>query len=281
MIHLVIDSTAYMPEALLKQWNLHTISLKITMGDVTLDEDKIPQDTFYSYLESAEKAPTTSQPPVGEFIELYTALLQSPADEILSIHLSGGLSGTAQAAELAASNVAPERITVVDSRSTTGALAMLVLAAAHTLRVGASRAEAAERVRALSQKHAGIFMVSDLQYLAKGGRINGAAKFLNSVLQVRPILYLHAGKIDGLALARTRKRGLQQMLGELEKRVGDCGQIYAAVTHIQAEEEARALAAEIKERFDCLHLILNETGPVIGSHVGPGFIGVAGCPVVV
>ncbi len=278
MIHLVTDSTAYMPASLLKQWDIHTISLKLTMGDETLDEDDVPRDTFYSYLENVNNAPTTSQPPVGEFIALYTSLLQSDEDEILSVHISGGLSGTVQAAELAAANVAPDRITVVDSRSTTGPLAMLVLATAHVLRAGASRAEAAARVRGLSQKHAGIFMVSDLQYLAKGGRINGAAKFLNNVLQVRPILHLKAGKIDGLTLARTRKRGLRQIMGELEKRVGNTGPIYAAVTHIQAEEEARELSDEIRERFDCLQLVINETGPVIGAHVGPGFIGVGGCP---
>lgn len=279
MIHLVTDSTAYLPPPLLDKWNIHTVSLKVTMGTQTLDEDKIPQQDFYSYLDNVATAPTTSQPPPGEFIELYQSLLNN-GDEILSVHISSGLSGTPLVAEMAAQDVSPERITVIDSRTTTCPLGLIILAAAEAIKKGASRAETIELIRKLTPVNQGIFLVRSLDYLAKGGRINGAAKFLGNVLNVRPILYLHKGKIEGLGLSRTRKRGLKQILNEIEKRLGAEQPIYTAVTHIQAQDEAQALAEEVRQRFNCGKVLITETGPVIGSHVGPGFIGVAACPMI-
>jgi DegV family protein with EDD domain len=271
MIHLVTDTTAYLPKVTTDQWPIHTVPLKINVGSEAVDEDKIAPEEFYQRLASVETAPSTSQPAPGEFMMLYEELTQN-GDEVLSVHISEGLSGTPLVAQMAAREVAPDLITVVDSQATTCILALMVEAAAQALADGASRAEAAAVVEGIRERFGSAFLVEDLEYLRKGGRINGAAKFLGTMLNVRPILYLKDGKIEPLGLARTRKRGLRQLVKEVQKQVGDTP-VRVAVTHIQRLDEAQALAEQIEGQLQCEELFINETGPVIGSHVGPGFIG--------
>lgn len=277
MIHLVTDTTAYLPPEIAKKLKIRAVPLKVTIGDTGIDENQIALEDFYTRLAQVETTPRTSQPSPGEFMVLYEELTRG-GDEVLSVHISSGLSGTSLVAEMAAQQVAPDRITVVDSRSATCGLAMMVRVAAKALSAGASREDAAALVRQMTQRYTGVFLVETLDYLARGGRINGAARFLGTVLHLHPLLYMNDGKIDGLGLARTRKRGLQQVLDEVEKRVGQ-GPIYACVTHILCPEDAQALAEQIQGRFQCVDFFVNETGPAIGSHVGPGFIGFAACPV--
>lgn len=277
MLHLVTDTTAYLPAEITERWTIHTVPLKVNLDNNAVDEDKVSLSEFYKRLEKVETAPSTSQPAPGEFIRLYKRLLQN-GDDILSIHISSGLSGTPLVAEMAAREIDPERITVIDSQLTTGPLAILLYMAGEALDRGASRQEIAQMLQARAKTCASAFLVEDLEYLRKGGRINGAAKFLGTMLNVRPILYLDEGKIEPLTLTRTRKRGIAQLIKEVHKHVGDAP-VYAAVTHIQCEEEARAFAERVKQTLNCEHFFINETGPVIGSHVGPRFIGLCAFPV--
>ena len=271
MIHLVTDTTAYLPKTAIDQWPIHMVPLKVNIGNAAVDEDKIAPEDFYRRLASVETAPSTSQPAPGEFMTLYEELTRN-GDEVLSVHISEGLSGTPLVAQMTAREVASDRITVVDSQATTCILALMVEAVAQALADGASRAEAAAVVEEIREQFGSAFLVEDLEYLRKGGRINGAAKFLGTMLNVRPILYLKDGKIEPLGLARTRKRGLRQLVKEVQKQVGDTP-VRVAVTHIQRLDEAQALAEQIEGQLQCEELFINETGPVIGSHVGPGFIG--------
>lgn len=278
MIHIVTDTTAYLPASIREAWSIHTVPLKVNMGANLADqnEDSLSLEAFYQHLERVETAPTTSQPAPGEFMRLYEQLTRD-GDEVLSIHISEALSGTARVAQMAAQEVAPDRITVINSRATTCVLALMIHGAIQVLERGGSRAEAAAAVERMSEEFVGVFLVENLDYLQKGGRINGAAKFLGNVLHLRPILYLHEGKIEGLTVARTRKRGLQQLLGEVQKQVGTAP-VYAAVTHIQCEADALAFAEQVRQEINCVDFFVHETGPVIGSHVGPGFIGLGVCP---
>ena len=277
MIHLVTDTTAYLPPNFIESRGIHVVPLKINIGNRTIDEDKISLDEFYTYIASVEKAPSTSQPAPGEFIQLYESLTRN-GDEVLSIHISGGISGTPLVAQMAAQDVAPDKITVVDSHGTSVSLAMLLRIVARALDEGATRQEAADLARAISRQQATFFLVETLDYLAKGGRINGAAKFFGSMLNLRPILYLDEhGKIEGMSVARTRKKGIQRMLREIQQRMGD-GPIHAGVTHVECPADAEALAQKLQEQFDCVDIFINETGPVIGSHVGPGLLGISACP---
>jgi DegV family protein with EDD domain len=277
MIHLVTDTTAYLPALITDIWPIHTVSLKINVDHEAIDEDKVAPEVFYQRLADVRTAPSTSQPAPGEFMTLYEALTQD-GDEVLSIHISEGLSGTPLVAQMAAREVAPDRITVVDSQATTCILALMVEAAAQALADGASRTEAAAVVEGIRARFGSAFLVEDLEYLRKGGRINGAAKFLGTMLNVRPILYLSEGKIEPLGLARTRKRGLRQLIKAVEKQVGD-KPVRVAVTHIQRPDEAEALTQQIETALNCVEVFTNETGPVIGSHVGPGFIGFSAYPI--
>ncbi|MFP4344814.1 MAG: DegV family protein [Anaerolineales bacterium] len=276
MIHLVTDTTAYAPYSVVERWPIHAVPLKLNVGSRTVDEDKVDLGEFFESLKDVKSTPSTSQPAPGDFMRLYEELT-AEGDEVLSVHISEGLSGTVRVAQMTAQEVAPDRITVVDSRATTCVLSMMLLAAARALDAGAGRAEAAALVEEMSETFASAFLVESLDYLAKGGRINGAAKFLGTMLQLRPILHLTEGKIDGLALARTRKRGMQQLITEVKKRVN--GQpVIASVTHIRSPEAAEKLAQEVQAAFNCTDFFINETGPVIGAHVGPGFVGMGVCP---
>ncbi len=278
MLHVVTDTTAYLSPDLRAQWSIHTVPLKIVFNGTATDEDQISNADFYTRLVQSDKLPTTSQPSPGEFIALYNRLLLDPEDEIISIHISGGLSGTYQTALSAAQVVAPERITVIDSRATTCALGLIVLRAAQLAANGASRGEVAAAVERIIESYTGIFAVENLEYLLKGGRLNGAAKFLGSVLTVKPILYLNKGKIDGLALARTRKKAMQTLIEETAQRHGDVP-LQAVITHTHAPDAAKELRALAQQHLRCETIHIVETGPVIGAHLGPGMVGIAACPV--
>ncbi len=277
MIHLVTDSTAYLPQEIRSKYDVHTVSLKICVGDRTYDEEGgIAQEEFFKLLANVETTPTTSQPSVGEFISLYERLT-ADGDEVLSIHISSGLSGTVPNATSAARQVAPDRITVVDSQTTAIGLLLLVIAAGEEIAAGKGRGEVVSVLDRLIRESTAIFMVENLAYLHKGGRINTAARFLGTLLSIKPILYIKDGKIEPLDKTRTSKKARRRVLDEVVQRIGK-RPVRAAVAHILAPQAAQEMAATVRERLNCREIYISEVGPVIGSHVGPGFLGVAACP---
>lgn len=282
MIHLVTDSTAYLPPEAKSKYNVHTISLKIITGDRTYDEEGgITKEAFFKLLANLETTPTTSQPSVGEFVELYERLTRD-GDEVLSVFISEGLSGTVPNARSAAQQVAPDLISVVDSRTSSIGLIIIVVAAGEAIAAGKSRPEVVAIMERMIQESEAIFMVEDLAYLHKGGRINTAARLLGTVLNIKPILYIPDGKIEPLGKERSSKKAKRRVLDEIEQRMSVYGtppRVRVAVGHIQAAAAAEEMVAAVRERLDCVSLHLSEIGPVIGSHTGPGFLGVAACPV--
>jgi DegV family protein with EDD domain len=279
MIHLVTDSTAYLPPEIKSKYNVHTVSLKVIVDGQAYDEDGgITKEAFFKLLASVDTAPTTSQPSVGEFTELYEQLTRDADDEVVSVYISEGLSGTVPNARAAAQQVAPGRISVVDSRTSAIGLVILVIAAGEAIAAGKNRAEVVAILERMIQDSEAIFMVENLAYLHKGGRINTASRLLGTLLNIKPILYMQDGKIQPLDKTRTSKKAKSRVLDEIEQRVGH-GPVRVAVAHIQVPEAAEEMAAAVRERLDCVSLHVSEVGPVIGSHVGPGFLGVAACPV--
>jgi DegV family protein with EDD domain len=278
MIHLVTDSTAYLPPEIKAQYNIHTISLKICVGGQTFDEDGgITKDEFYRLLAKVETAPTTSQPSAGEFEALYRQLVQN-GDEVISVHISEGLSGTVPNARAAAQQIAPDRITVVDSRTTSIGLLILVTAAGEALVAGKTKAQVLAMLERMVGECVAFFTVEDLAYLHKGGRINTASRFLGTLLNIKPILYLHEGKIEALDKTRTTSRARQRVLDEVVRAMGQ-RPVRASVAHIQAREAAEEMAAQARQRLNCQAVYISEVGPAIGSHTGPGLIGLSACPV--
>lgn len=279
MIHLVTDSTAGLPPEIKQQHNVHTISLKICVGDQTFDEDGgITQEAFFELLSSIETSPTTSQPSQGEFVALYEQLA-GDEDEVISIHISEGLSGTVPNARAAAEQVAPGRISVVDSRTTALCQMVMVIAAGEAIAAGKSRAEIVTMVEGMARESETIFVVDTLEYLHKGGRIGTASRLLGTLLDVKPILYVHEGKVEPLSKVRSSKKAVRYMLEEISQRMGK-RPVGGGVLHIQARDEAEALAEKLKSQLNLVSLHVVELGPALGSHTGPGVLAVAACPIV-
>jgi DegV family protein with EDD domain len=155
----------------------------------------------------------------------------------------------------------------------------MIISVGEAIAAGADCSEILAMLDQMIEKSCAYFMVETLEYLHKGGRINTAARFLGTLLNIKPILYMHEGKVEALDKARTSKKARQRVLDEVMKQVGE-QPVRAAVAHIQADQAAREMAQVVQERFDCVSLHISEVGPVIGTHVGPGFLGVAACPLI-
>jgi fatty acid kinase fatty acid binding subunit len=278
---VVTDTTAYLPDELAVEHRIHRVSLYVSLGGREQAEADIQASeyaAFYERLRKSESGATTSQPSVGDFVSTYVPLLES-GGEVVSIHLSAGISGTYESALQARQRLIEEgrggeRIHVRDSRSACGGQGLMVLAAARAAARGADGAEtleAAERARASLRMW---FAVDTLEYLRKGGRIGAAQAWLGSALQIKPILTL-AEEITPVERVRTRRRAFERMVDYARERK-QAGATAWVVQHIQNGETARALAEQCRQIFGNDPAFMSEVGPVIGAHVGPGLLGVGG-----
>ncbi len=274
-IAIVTDSTAYLPRELVKEYDIQVIPTKVIFGErIFRDGVNITPDRFYHMLAEAETLPITTQPSVGEFQELYMRLSQE-AEAIVSIHISKDLSGTIASAMNARANISGLPIYIIDSRSTSMGLGFVTLAAARAAREGKKLPEVVKAAEDLVPKMNVIFVVDTLEYLRKGGRIGGAAALAGSMLKIKPILYINRGRIEALGRARTRIKARGRLLEIVAERVGSASKVHAAVVHAAAPEEAQTLHDQIARSFDCAELHVAEISPVVGTHVGPGTLGIA------
>ena len=274
-VKIVTDSTAYLPAELIARYGIRVVPLKVLFGPEAYAEGvDISNSEFYGKLMEASTLPTTSQPSVGDFLQVYGEA-DREAVPILSIHISSKLSATFSTALTAKSELPQSQIEIVDSLSASMGLGMVVLAAARAADEGQPLSQIRASCEKLIRSMNVFFMVDTLEYLHKGGRIGGAAALLGTVLRVKPLLYLKEGQIEVLAKVRTKRRALKRLLELVEEHVPEGTSVHAAVIHAQAAEEASALAKEIRARFNCAEMHLSELGAVIGTHVGPRAIGLA------
>lgn len=280
---LVTDTTAYLPDEMIAEHGIHRVSLYVTLDGEQRRESEISAaeyDDFYERLSRSATGATTSQPSVGDFLEVYEPLLAEGRD-VVSIHLSAGISGTCESARAArerliADGKGGERIHVLDSRSACGGQGLLVLTAANAAAAGASGAEAhaaAERTRESLKMW---FAIDTLEYLRKGGRIGSAQAWLGSALQIKPILTLEE-EITPVERVRTRRRAFERMVSFGRERHADGADAWV-VQHIHDHETARHLVDECRQIFGTDPVFVSEIGPVIGAHIGPGLLGVGGAP---
>ena len=277
-VAVITDSTNYMPREVAERHGLHTVSLYVRWGTPLRDdrEAELPDfDAFYDYLRSARELPTTSQPSVGDFLTVYEPLIEQ-GDDILSIHLSGGISGTVRAAEQARDQllergVAPERIEIVDSATACAGHGLMSVAAQNAIAGGASLAEAAARARELRKGMKILFAVDTLEFLRRGGRIGGAQAWIGSTLKIKPILAIES-EIIAIERVRTWGRAFERMVDHLQSLREDGNDVFF-IQHIQAPDQAEELARRGEEIYGRPPEFVSEMGPVIGAHAGPGLIG--------
>jgi DegV family protein with EDD domain len=278
---VVADTTSYLPPELIEQHDVHLVSLYVGIeGEQDREADIDDLHGFYERLRSSDQAVTTSQPSVGDFIAVYEPLL-AEGHEIVSIHLSSGISGTYESAmqareRLTAEGRGGERIVVCDSRTGAGGMGLMILAAANAAEGGADAAEANERAAAARKELKIWFAVDTLDYLRRGGRIGAARAWIGTTLKIKPILTLE-DEITPIERVRTRRRAFERMVdyGRQRHEAGADGWV---VQHVQDPETAERLVEACRPIFGSDPVFTSEVGPVIGAHVGPGLLGIGGIP---
>jgi DegV family protein with EDD domain len=277
-VAVVTDTTGYLPEELLRENDIHLVSLYVNWEDESEREIEITDYAgFYDRLRGTDKLPTTSQPSIGDFLDVYRPLLDAGRD-IVSVHISGSISGTVESARQAREQLGEDagRVTVIDSESGCGGLGLVAVAAAKAAASGADPAEVERRARALRADLKMWFAVDTLEYLRRGGRIGAASAWLGMALKVKPILTMDQ-EITPVERVRTSARAVRRLTEYAQERQRD-GADGWVVQHIQAPEEAGELMAATEEIMGKPPLFTSEIGPVIGVHVGPGLLGVGGVP---
>lgn len=275
-VAVVMDSTANLSPEILAENDLETIPLNLIWdGKSYRDGIDISTDEFYERLANSSDLPTTSQPSVGDFHELYTRVAET-ADSIVCVTLSSGISGTYASAVGAADLMEGYPIEVIDSRSVSVGHGFITLAAAHAAQAGADLYEVAQAARDLVPKMDVYFAVDTLEYLHRGGRIGGASWLIGSALSIKPVLQIDDGLIDSLTRVRTKKKALKYLADLAEEKYGGKNNVHLAVVDAVSPDEARLLGEELQERLNPVELVYGELSPVIGTHGGPGTVGFGG-----
>jgi DegV family protein with EDD domain len=260
---VVCDSTAYLPSSMLAERGIETISLYVSIdGEQERELDVSDYGDFYQRLRASTSGATTSQPSIGDFIDVWGPLLDS-GREVVSIHLSSAISGTFAAAN---------RVHLYDSEMACGATGLCVLAASAAIAAGGGPQEAIARARQVRETIKMWFAVDTLEYLRKGGRIGGASAWIGGALKIKPILTIDR-EITPIERVRTRARSLERLRDYTRQR-HEAGADAWVIQHIQDDETAAGLADDCREIFGGDSVFINEIGPVIGAHVGPGLLGV-------
>lgn len=274
-IAILTDSSAYLPLDMLERHDIHVIPLKLHWGEETLvDGVDITPVEFYTRLATSSTLPSTSQPSMHDFLQVFDQLA-SRYEGILVPLISSGISGTVASALAASEEFKKTPVEIVDTHSTTAGLALVVLAAARAVEQGCSLPEVTQIARDVVLKLHVFFAVDTLKFLHKGGRIGGASRYLGSALGIKPILFFDGeGKIDALERVRTRRKALMRLAELAEEKAGS-KPVHVGVLHANAPEVAAEFQSLLAERLKCDQIYTFELSPVIGTHVGPGTIGLA------
>ena len=274
---VVCDTTCYLPTDLLAKRDIKEISLYVSVDGEQERESEISDfNAFYERLRASESGATTSQPSIGDFLEVYEPLLDA-GREVVSIHISAGISGTFEAAGQARQRLIDEdkggdRLHLLDSRSAAGGMGLCALGAASGAAAGLDAAGTIAQAEETRNNLKMWFAIDTLEYLRRGGRIGGARAWIGGALKIKPILTLEE-EITPVERVRTRARSLERLRGYARQR-HESGADGWVVQYIQDKETADALVEDCYEIFGCEPAFISEVGPVLGAHVGPGLLGV-------
>ena len=271
-VRIVTDSSADLPADLVQQHGITVLPCYVLVDDQTFkDGVEIKPDDFYRRLQAEGRFPTTAQPTVADFQEVYRDLA-GQGDQVLSIHVSGKLSGTLNSAEQAKVSLNGEEIEIVDSQLASIPLGLAVLAAATTASEGGSLQEVAEKVRQELSLHHGLFALDTLEYLHKGGRIGKARAFMGSVLHVKPILRLQDGEAHPVERPRNRERAMRRLV-ELASELAPVRRL--AVIHSTDPDRMATLKQGLTGLLPADQIIEARFGSTLGTYIGPDALGVA------
>jgi len=273
-IAIVSDSTAYIPKDLIEKHNIHIIPLSVGFGNEFYREEvDISSTEFYDKVREGGDLPTTSQPSVGAFVELYEDLAKD-YDDVISIHISKELSGTYDTSITASTMV--EGITVHSFDSSVSAMiqGFFVIEACEMVENGAKPEEIMNRLEDMKDTAVAYFMVDDLSHLQRGGRLSSGQALVGSLLRIKPILHLKDGFIVPYEKIRTRKRAINRLISLLEEDLKDKEVKRILFTHSNNREAALDIQKQLLEKYPDIDTVLSDLGPVIGTHLGEGAIGI-------
>jgi DegV family protein with EDD domain len=274
-IQIVTDSTGYIPPDLVRKYGIQVAPQVLIWGEETLrDGIDILPDAFYARLKTAKVMPTTSQATVADFLEIFQKAA-AQGKPVLAILLSSKLSGTISSAVQAKELVPQAQVEIVDSYATSMAMGYQVLAAARAAEAGKGFAEVVAVARDAVNKTGVVFVVDTLEFLHRGGRIGGAAKLLGTALNLKPVLELKDGRLEPVEKIRTKTKAVSRMLDIVEERVKGRPNLRLATIHAAARDEAQALLDEAVARLKPVEAFVVEASPVVGTHAGPGTVGLA------
>jgi len=275
-IRIVTDSTSYIPQSIINEYDISVVSLNVAFKDESFREVDIDNNTFYKKMDG-QGIPTSSQPSVQELYDAYEKIVIEKHD-VVGVFLSSDMSGTYSTANMVKDMINekyPEaNIEIIDSRSNCMQLGYAVISAAKAAKEGKTIEEVVLAAEKNIKSSRFLFVPENLEYLKKGGRIGTAGALIGKILSINPILTVAEGKTTVFDKVRTKKRAIQSMIATFEEDIKNFGLGDIIVHHINCEEEARQIAALLKEKIG-LNVLIGSIGPVIGLHVGPGAIGIA------
>ncbi|UPW83747.1 DegV family protein [Lysinibacillus sp. Ag94] len=270
---IVTDSTAYIPAEERERLNIHMIPLSVNIsGQLFAEEVDITASEFYDKVRGAKEFPKTTQPPIGEFATLFEELAKE-YDEVISIHLSSGISGTYQGAIQAGEMVEDIDVYAFDSEISCAVQGFYALRAAEMAAQGFSAKEILATLADMKQSIRAYFIVDDLAHLQRGGRLSSAAALIGGLLQVKPVLHFVDKVIVPFEKIRTRKKALKRAEELLAEDVQKYEALDAVVIHGNCQAEAEEWLAQLAATYPSVNFKLSYFGPVIGTHLGEGSMG--------
>ncbi len=274
-VAIVTDSTSYLPKVLRDQYDVKMVPLNVIFENESYQEEKeISAEDFYQQVREGSKLPKTSQPAVGQFADLYEKLAEEGYTDVIVITLSSEISGTFQSAQSATTMVESIDVHVFDSEISSMPQGFFVLEAAKMAQEGQAAKVIVSRLTVIRAN--GIpayFMVDDLSHLHRGGRLSGAQFFVGNLLQVKPVLRFVDKRIVPYEKIRTRKKAIKRLFELIHEDIKPEDKATISVIHANREEEAKEYADELQKDYPNSEIIISYFGPVIGTHLGEGSIG--------
>ena len=278
-VKIVTDSTADISQEIVDKYNIEVIPMMMIMQDKTyLDGKDFTKEEFYQIIRTCEELPTTSQITPAQFAETYLRLAEEGATEIISIHLASELSGTYQSSVIAAGLVADKvKVHCIDSKTATIGLGLLVMTAAQLAAEGKDLPEVLAAIDEAVEKNNIDFLLDSLDNLYKGGRIGKAGQLVGSLLNIKPVLNLHAGEITVYEKVRGHREGkaLERLIEILKEKIDPNKELHCVIGYNDNLEAAQYMAEKLKEHLQCEDFVFLQMGCAISIHIGLGAIGMA------